>query len=77
MVVWNELKEKRHIEFPEDLEMIPDVMIYLLREMDDTPVSFLRVSAVELVTERFCANPRFFHLQPDSARLSALGDAQV
>lgn len=76
MVVWNELKEKRHIEFPEDLEMIPDVMIYLLREMDDTPVSFLRVSAVELVMERFCANPRFFHLQPDSARLSALGEME-
>jgi hypothetical protein len=76
MVVWNEMQEQRNIEFPVDFEMIPDVMIYLLRETDNTPVSFLRVPAVELLAEHFGAPPKFFHLQPDSARQSALGEAE-
>ena len=45
MVVWKEMQEARQIEFPEDFTMIPDAIIYLIRESDNSPVSFLRVRA--------------------------------
>jgi len=76
MVVWNEMQEKKSIEFPEDFEMIPDAMIYLIRETDLAPVSFLRVPVVELLTENFSLPPKFFHLKPDRSRKAALNESE-
>jgi hypothetical protein len=51
---------------------VPDVLVYLIRETDNVPVSFLRVSAVELLSENFSAPPKFYHLRPDKSRRKAL-----
>jgi hypothetical protein len=74
MVVWNEMQEKKSIEFPEDFQMIPDALIYLIRETDNAPVSFLRVPIVELIAQNFSAPPKFYHLNPDRSRKAALGE---
>jgi hypothetical protein len=76
MVVWNELAEKKDISLPEDFKQIPDAMIYLIRETDNAPVSFLRVPVIELLSENFSAPPKFFHLRPDRSRKAALGEAE-
>mmetsp|Transcript_30125 Transcript_30125/g.35520 ORF Transcript_30125/g.35520 Transcript_30125/m.35520 type:complete len:1909 (+) Transcript_30125:29-5755(+) len=76
MVVWNALAETKNISLPEDFNQIPDAMIYLIRENDNAPVSFLRVPVVELLAENFQGPPKFYHLRPDRSRKAALGEAE-
>ena len=68
MVVWQEKRELKALEFPIDFHQIPDILVYLIRETDDAPVSFLRVSVVELLSEHLGAPPRFYHLLADQSR---------
>jgi hypothetical protein len=74
MVVWNSMEEKTSIELPEDFSMIPDALLYLIRETDNAPVSFLRVPVLELLGENFSSAPKFFHLRPDKSRKAALDE---
>ena len=65
LVEWNELMHYDGIELPEDVDMIPDIFIYLIIEGMVAPVCFTRVSPADLLKEKFRTPAKWFLFHED------------
>ncbi|CAM9402960.1 unnamed protein product [Ectocarpus sp. 12 AP-2014] len=68
IVDWNEGDELHMLELPADPAQIPDIFVYLVRDMPESRVSYARIPAVEVMSKRFRGNPHWQELVADRTR---------
>ncbi|CAN0419054.1 unnamed protein product [Discosporangium mesarthrocarpum] len=57
IVEWNQCEEAHMIDLPVDPSQLPDVVVYLVRDMPETRVSYTRLPAVDIIAQRFRGDP--------------------
>ncbi|CAM9547986.1 unnamed protein product [Ascophyllum nodosum] len=75
IVEWNRGEELHTLELPADPAQIPDIIIYLVRDTPEARVSYARIPAVDVLSQRFRGEPYWQELVADRTRqgLWALG----
>ncbi|CBN80088.1 conserved unknown protein [Ectocarpus siliculosus] len=68
IVEWNEGDELHMLELPADPAQIPDIFVYLVRDMPESRVSYARIPAVEVMSKRFRGDPHWQELVADRTR---------
>ncbi len=68
-VVPSQIEEMRFIPLPLDPRAIPDIFVYLVRASPEVIVSYTRIKAVNLLSQKFEGKPCWYELQVLSEQL--------
>ncbi|CAM9162703.1 unnamed protein product [Scytosiphon promiscuus] len=68
IVEWNQGDEVHMLELPADPAQIPDIIVYLVRDIPESRVSFARIPAVDVLSQRFRGDPYWQELLADRTR---------
>eukprot|EP00903_Cladosiphon_okamuranus_P014837 g13738.t1 len=68
IVEWNQGEEVHMLELPADPAQIPEIFVYLVRDIPESRVSYCRIPAVDVLRQRFRGEPYWQELVADRTR---------